>query len=64
LKALNAILLILARRLRRFLRLALVKPLTLSLIPPPRRVGALQWLLGVVFWKERVDTDPPIEEET
>jgi hypothetical protein len=64
LKALNALLLILARRLRRFLRLALVKPLTLSLMPPPRRVGALQWLLGVVSSKESVDTDPPTEEET
>jgi hypothetical protein len=34
--------LILARRLKRFLRLALEKPLTLSLMPPPRRVGGLQ----------------------
>jgi hypothetical protein len=36
LKALNAALLMLARRLRRFVRLALEKPLTLSLMPPPR----------------------------
>jgi hypothetical protein len=54
----------LARRLRKFLRLALEKPFTLALIPPPRRIGGLQWLLGVVSWKERVDTDPPTEEET
>jgi hypothetical protein len=64
LKALNALLLILARRLRRFLRLVLEKPLTLALISPPRRIGGLQWLLGVVSSKERVDTDPPTEEET
>jgi len=35
LKALNAALLMLARRLRRFLRLSLEKPLTLSLMPLP-----------------------------
>jgi hypothetical protein len=38
LKALKALLLMLARRSRRFLRLALEKPLTLSLVPPPRRL--------------------------
>jgi hypothetical protein len=36
LKALKALLLMLARRLRRFVRLSLEKPLILSLIPPPQ----------------------------
>jgi hypothetical protein len=35
LKALNAALLMLARRSKRFLRLALEKPLILSLVPQP-----------------------------
>jgi hypothetical protein len=38
LKALKASLLMLARRLRRFLRLSLEKPLTLSRMPPLRRL--------------------------
>jgi hypothetical protein len=63
LKALNASLLMLARRLRRFVRLSLEKPLTLSLVPPRRLLG-LSWFLIVVFSKESVDTDPPTEEET
>jgi hypothetical protein len=63
LKALNASLLMLARRLRRFLRLTLEKPFTLSLIPPPRRVGGLRRLLALVSLKESVDRDPPTEEE-
>jgi hypothetical protein len=64
LKALKALLLILATRLRRFLRLALEKPLTLFLIPPPRRIGGLNLLLVLVPSKETVDTDPPTAEET
>jgi len=40
--ALKALLLMLARCLRRFLRLALEKPLILSLVPPPRHIGGLQ----------------------
>jgi hypothetical protein len=56
--------LMLARRLRRFVRLTLEKPFTLSLIPPPRRVGGLRRLLALVFSKERVDREPPTEEET
>jgi hypothetical protein len=63
LKALKEVLLMLARRLRRFLRLVLEKPLTLSLMPPPQFVRGLQLFL-VVSSKERVDTDPPTEEET
>jgi len=63
LNALKALLLMLARCLRRFLRLALEKPFTLSLIPPPRHVGGLSRFLVVVFSKERVDTDPPAEED-
>ena len=38
----KALRLILARRLRRFLRLVLENPFTLALMPPPRRVGGLQ----------------------
>jgi hypothetical protein len=38
----------LARRLRRFLRLLQEKPLTLSLIPPPRRIGGLPSFLGAM----------------
>jgi len=64
LKALNALLLMLARRLRRFLRLALEKPFTLSLMPPPRRVGGRKYLLVEVSSKESVDSEPPTEEET
>ena len=63
-KALNALLLMLARRLRRFLRLVLEKPLTLSLVPPPRRLLGLSRFLIVVSSKESVDTDPPTEQET
>src|SRR5918992_988000 len=58
LNALKASLLMLARRLRRFLRLSLEKPLTLSLMPLPRRIGGLSWLLVLVSSKESVDTDP------
>jgi hypothetical protein len=64
LEALKEVLLMLARRLRRFLRLALEKPLILSLMPPPQRVGGLPRLLVVVSSKESVDRDPPTEEET
>ena len=64
LKALKALRLVLARRLRRFLRLALEKPLTLSLMPLPRCLLGLSRFLVVVSSKERVDTDPPTEEET
>jgi hypothetical protein len=64
LKALNALLLKLARRLRRFLRLALEKPLTLSLMPPPGCLGGLSRFLDVVSSNESVDTDPPTEEVT
>jgi hypothetical protein len=63
LKALKAPLLRLAKRLRRFLRLVLEKPLILSLIPPPRRVGGLSWLLVLVSSKDSMDTDPPTAEE-
>ena len=52
LKVLKALLLMLARRLRRFLRLVLEKPLTLSLMPPLRRLLGLSWLLVVVSSKE------------
>jgi hypothetical protein len=64
LKVLNAVLLMLARRSRRFLRLAQEKPLTLSLLPPPRRLLGLSRFLIVVSSKESVETDPPTEEET
>jgi len=64
LKALKAPLLMLARCLRRFLRLALEKPLTLSLVPPPRCLRGLRRLLVLVSSKESVDTDPPMEEDT
>jgi hypothetical protein len=64
LKALNAALLMLARRLRRFLRLSLEKPLTLSLMPSLRRLLGLSPLLVLVSSKESVDTDPPTAEET
>jgi hypothetical protein len=56
--------LMLARRLRRFLRLSLEKPLTLALMPLPQRVGGLQRCLDVLSSKESVDTDPPTEEKT
>jgi hypothetical protein len=42
LKSLKALRLMLATRRRRFLRLDLDKPLTLSLMPPPPLVGGLQ----------------------
>jgi hypothetical protein len=32
------------------------------LIPPPRRIGGLNWLLVLVSSKESVDTDPPTAE--
>jgi len=64
LKALKALLLMLARRLRRFLRLSLEKPLTLSLMPPLRRLLGLSRLLVLASSKESVDTDPPTAEET
>jgi hypothetical protein len=50
--------LMLAKQSRRFLRLALEKPLTLSLVPPPRRSLGLSRFFVVVFSKESVDTDP------
>jgi hypothetical protein len=62
LKVRKALLLILASRLSRFLRLVLEKPLTLSLIPPPQRTGGLRRFLVMVSSKERVDTDPPTAE--
>ena len=64
LKALKALLLMLARRLRRFVRLSLEKPLILSLIPPPQCLGGLSRLLFLLSSKESVDTDPPTAEET
>jgi len=48
---------------RRFVRLALEKPLTLSLTPPPRGLLGLSRLLIMLFSKESVDADPPTEEE-
>ena len=64
LKALKALLLMLARRLRRFVRLSLEKPLILSLIPPPQYLGGLSRLLFLLSSKESVNTDPPTAEET
>jgi hypothetical protein len=64
LEGLECALLMLARRLRRFVRLVLEKPLTLSLMPPLRRLLGLRRLLVLVSSKESVDTDPPTAEET
>jgi hypothetical protein len=62
LNALKALLLMLARRLSRFLRLALKKPFTLPLMPPPRRLGGVRWFL--VLFEESSEMDPPTAEET
>jgi len=63
LKALKALLLMLARRLRRFLRLGLEKPLTFSLIPPPQRLLGLSRFLVVASSIESVDNEPPTADE-
>ena len=64
LKALKAVLLILAMRLRRFLRLAPENPFIFPLVPPPRLLRGSTRFLLLSSLKETRDTDPPTAEDT
>lgn len=64
LEALKVLRLMLARHLRRFLRLTLEKPFTDPLIPQLWALEGLTPQSRVSSWKETVERDPPTAEET